>query len=46
MLDTLLTSKLREMGLKLRKYYRERIDHHPDALELARQEKDKMVRGL
>ena len=46
MLDTLLTSKLREMGLKLRKYYRERIGHHPDALEMARQEKEKMVRAL
>lgn len=45
-LDTLLTSKLREMGLKLRKYYRERIDHHPDALELARQEKDKMIKVI
>jgi hypothetical protein len=43
-LDTLLTSKLREMGYKLRKYYRERIGHHPDALEMARQEKEKMVR--
>jgi hypothetical protein len=34
------TSKLREMGYKLRKYYRERIGHHPDALEMARQEKE------
>jgi hypothetical protein len=24
------------MGYKLRKYYRERIGHHPDALEMAR----------
>ncbi|GAA5978804.1 hypothetical protein JCM10908_004493 [Rhodotorula pacifica] len=45
-LDTLLTSKLREMGLQLRRFYRELQGQHPNALDLARREKEKMLKVI
>ncbi|POY74297.1 putative Bleomycin hydrolase [Rhodotorula taiwanensis] len=46
-LDTLLTSKLREMGLHLRKYFRQlQAQQHPDALEVARRKKEEMLKVI
>lgn len=42
-IDTLLTSKLREMGLQLRRYYRDLDGRRTDPLAMARHEKEKMV---
>ncbi|GAA5883621.1 hypothetical protein JCM3774_001850 [Rhodotorula dairenensis] len=45
-IDTLLTSKLREMGLQLRKYYRDLDGRHTDPLAMARREKEKMLKVI